>query len=106
MPGDFIYADPPYDVEFTQYYQNNFNWKDQERLAIWLSNHSGPLLASNQATPRILALYRDLGFTVYTLPAPRSISCDGNRKPATEMLACKGLFNVNLKDILKNHGKK
>src|ERR1044071_6438960 len=25
-PGDFIYADPPYDVEFTTYSAGGFNW--------------------------------------------------------------------------------
>src|SRR5271168_5298900 len=29
---DFVYADPPYDVEFTQYAKENFGWRDQERL--------------------------------------------------------------------------
>jgi len=31
--GDFIYADPPYDVEFTQYSKEDFGWDDQVRLA-------------------------------------------------------------------------
>src|SRR5207248_11120739 len=29
--GDFVYADPPYDVEFTQYAKDGFTWDDQER---------------------------------------------------------------------------
>lgn len=32
-PDDFIYADPPYDVEFTQYSQQGFGWNDQVRVA-------------------------------------------------------------------------
>jgi len=28
----FIYADPPYDVEFTSYLQDGFSWEDQIRL--------------------------------------------------------------------------
>src|SRR5262249_28100694 len=32
-PDDFIYADPPYDVEFTSYSAGGFLWRDQERLA-------------------------------------------------------------------------
>ena len=31
-PNDFIYADPPYDVEFTQYAKEDFTWADQERV--------------------------------------------------------------------------
>lgn len=84
---DFIYADPPYDVEFTQYSAGGFNWDDQVRLAHWLKQHPGPVALSNQLTPRIEELYTDLGFTLQTLDAPRRISCTGDRKPAKEVLA-------------------
>ncbi len=56
---NLFYADPPYDVEFTRYTQQDFVWADQERLATWLATHPGPVVASNQATPRIIELYRD-----------------------------------------------
>lgn len=90
-PTDFVYADPPYDVEFTSYSPGGFNWKDQVRLAHWLAAHRGPVVASNQATQRILNLYTELGFNVITLDAPRLIACNGDRTPAQEMLATKGL---------------
>ncbi len=89
--NDFVYADPPYDVEFTHYAKEDFNWKDQVRLAKWLSRHPGPVVLSNQATPRIVALYRDLGFALQFLEAPRMISCNGNRARVQEVLALKGL---------------
>jgi DNA adenine methylase len=87
---DFIYADPPYDRVFTKYSQQDFTWDDQERLAEWLSRHSGRVVVSNQATDRILDLYKNLGFRVDTVEAPRRIACNGNRKPALEMLAFRG----------------
>jgi DNA adenine methylase len=90
-PDDFVYADPPYDVEFTQYAQGGFTWADQERLAAWLAQHPGPVVASNQATPRVVALYRRHGFRLVFLAAPRRISCDGDRTPAREVLALKGI---------------
>lgn len=90
-PGDFIYADPPYDVEFTQYSKENFGWDEQVRLAKFLARHRGPVVLSNQATERIVALYRTLGFSVRTLDAPRRISCTGDRRPAREVLATRGL---------------
>ncbi len=90
-PEDFIYADPPYDVEFTSYSAGGFDWNEQVRLAQWLATHEGPVVASNQATERICTLYRDLGFSLETLPAPRRISCNGDRRPAMEILATKGL---------------
>lgn len=90
-PGDFLYVDPPYDVEFTQYAREGFRWADQERLAEWLTGHPGPVVLSNQATPRILALYERLGFAIQILEGPRLISNTGDRTPAQEILATRGL---------------
>jgi DNA adenine methylase len=39
----------------------------------------------------VLKLYRSLGFRVRTVPAPRRISCDGNRDDAEEMIAVRNL---------------
>ncbi len=91
VPDDLVYADPPYDVEFTKYAKEGFNWSDQVRLAEWLSRHQGPVALSNQATERIVALYRGLGFHLTFLRAPRMISCTGDRTPAPEVLAVKGV---------------
>jgi DNA adenine methylase len=90
-PDDFVYADPPYDVEFTQYSKENFDLADQVRLAKWLALHTGPVVLSNQATDRINGLYSELGFEVITLSAPRLISCTGDRSPALEVLAIRNL---------------
>jgi DNA adenine methylase len=84
---DFIYADPPYDVEFRQYSKDGFPWEDQVRLAQWLVKHPGPVVLSNQATERIVELYGDLRFELAFLDAPRRISCTGDRTPAREVLA-------------------
>ena len=65
---DFIYADPPYDVPFTQYSRGGFSWDDQVRAA-----------------------YRDLDYTVDFLSAPRRISRTGDRTPAKEILATRHL---------------
>ncbi len=90
-PDDFVYADPPYDVEFTQYSREGFDWDDQVRLAGWLAEHPGPVALSNQATGRIVTLYRKLGFRLRFLNGPRMISCTGDRTPAREVLATRGL---------------
>jgi DNA adenine methylase len=90
-PDDFIYADPPYDVEFHQYSKGGFGWDEQVRAAKWLATHPGPVVLSNQATPRILRLYRELGFTLTLLTAPRLISCTGDRTPAREVLATRNV---------------
>jgi DNA adenine methylase len=91
QPTDFIYADPPYDVQFTRYSANDFRWDDQIRLAEWLACHRGPVVASNQATQRIIDLYQSLGFSIKFLEAPRRISCNGDRRPVEEILAAKGI---------------
>jgi DNA adenine methylase len=88
---DFIYADPPYDVSFTQYAKGGFDWAEQERAAEWLAKHKGPVILSNQATPRIIKLYRSLKFTLRDVEAPRRISCTGDRTPAPEVLALRNL---------------
>lgn len=90
-PSDVVYADPPYDVEFTQYTKEGFGWADQVRLAEWLARHPGPTLLSNQATERIIHLYEGLGFALRYLDAPRRISCTGDRTPAREVLATRNL---------------
>jgi len=88
---DFVYADPPYDVEFTKYAKDDFKWEDQVRLAEWLAEHPGPVVLSNQATERIVELYSDLHFNVRLLEAPRRIACNGNRTPAMEVLATRNM---------------
>jgi DNA adenine methylase len=88
---DFLYADPPYDVEFRSYSKEGFNWDDQVRLAEWLAKHSGPTVLSNQATDRILRLYKKLGFRLRLVDAPRMINCTGDRSPAREVLATRGI---------------
>lgn len=89
--NDFVYADPPYDVEFTTYSAGGFSWQDQERTAELLAAHHGPVVLSNQATPRIVSLYQKLGFTLSYLQAPRRISCTGDRTEAREVLAVRGI---------------
>jgi DNA adenine methylase len=89
--SDFVYADPPYDVEFTAYNGTDFGWAEQVRLAHWLAAQDGPVVASNQATERILELYGDLGFEIALYDAPRRISCTGDRKRVREMLARRGV---------------
>ena len=89
--GDFIYADPPYDVPFTQYSAGGFSWADQERTARILAGHPGPVVLVNQATPRVVELYRSLGYDVRFLTAPRRISNTGDRTPAREVIGTRHL---------------
>lgn len=94
LPGDFVYADPPYDVEFTTYSAGGFDWADQVRAAEWLAKHDGPVVLVNQATPRIETLYRSLGYAIEYLDAPRRISCNGDRTPAREVFATRNIVEM------------
>ncbi len=76
-------------MEFTSYSAGGFGWDEQVRLAHWLAAHPGPVIASNQATERVLRLYRELGFAITLLDAPRRIAANGDRRPAVEILAIK-----------------
>ena len=88
---DFVYADPPYDVEFTQYSKGGFGWQEQVRTAQWLAKHEGPVVLSNQAPDRVVELYSKLKYQLVYLDAPRRISCTGDRRPANEVLATRNL---------------
>ncbi|TLX67126.1 MAG: Dam family site-specific DNA-(adenine-N6)-methyltransferase [Thaumarchaeota archaeon] len=89
--SDFVYADPPYDVEFRQYSSQGFGWPDQVRLAKWIKSLNIPAVISNQATDRIIKLYKSMNFELKFLSGPRMISCKGDRTPAREVLAIKVL---------------
>lgn len=92
IPKDaIVYADPPYDVEFTHYNAGGFDWKDQVRLAKYLSSLLNPVILSNQATDRIIKLYESSGFDVTLIDAPRFISCNGNREKVKEVIAYKNI---------------
>ena len=78
-----------YESEFTTYSAGGFSWDDQVRTANLLATHPGPVVISNQATPRIVELYEGLGFQLTFLDGPRRISCTGDRTAAREVLAIK-----------------
>lgn len=95
--NDFLYADAPYahlrsqTTTFVTYGDRGFTWSDQERLAVWLTAHRGPVVATNHATKEICKLYRSLGFKLRYLDGPRRISCTGDRTPAREMVATRNI---------------
>lgn len=88
--GSWVYVDPPYDDGFTNYSAGGFSWDDQVRLVKFLADYDGPVIISNKATSRIEELYRDHGYSLTHVDAPRRIACNGNRDKVTEILAVKG----------------
>lgn len=88
---DFVYADPPHDVELTQDPNKVFDWEDQQRLAEWLAQHRGPLVLCNEAADPIIELYQGLGFDVRILEGSPSSTLSGERTPAKVVLALSGV---------------
>ena len=91
LPGDLIFADPPYDGTFSSYTAEGFSWPQQLEFARYLAGLNLPVVATNAATTRIQSLYRDMGFTVLTIEAPRRVASNGDRTPALEIVAHKNL---------------
>lgn len=90
--GDLVYVDPPYDVDFRQYSVDGFTWEDQERVAKWAARLDNPVVISNQATERVLGLYKALGFELRIVEVPRFINCVGNKRgPVKEVIGMKGV---------------
>ena len=62
-PNDFMFLDPPYDTEFSEYEGNAFTKLDQARLAVALSKTKAKFLLIIKNTPFIESLYSQ-GFYV------------------------------------------
>lgn len=95
--NDFIFADPPYDVVFRSYSKDGFTWKDQECLADWLSDHSGPVIVSNSATERIISLYKKRGYKLHYMKERLFMNSTGDRTPANVVIATR---NVDFSPLL------
>lgn len=57
---DFVFFDPPYDTDFSNYDQNSFSRRDQERLADYIINEcNANIMLVIKSTEFILNLYSD-----------------------------------------------
>jgi len=57
--NDFIFLDPPYDTDFSDYEKMAFDKNDQARLATYLQNMKSKFILIIKKTPFINNLYRD-----------------------------------------------
>lgn len=64
--NDFIFVDPPYDSEFSDYAQNEFNKNDQIRLANTLKDIKARVMIVIKETPLIRKIYEERGFHIST----------------------------------------
>lgn len=90
--GGFVYLDPPYDMEegtesFTAYSSSGFGRSEQERLKVccdFLDMKGIRFMLSNADTAFMRGLYGR--YNVEAVQARRSISADGKRQPAAELI--------------------
>lgn len=94
-PGDLVYLDPPYlpaskTSDFTSYTADGFGWKDHLRLAAYaadLKQRGVHVIVSQGASDEIRILYREFGFKVDVVHAPRSVNSKGTgRGPVEEFV--------------------
>ncbi|PSV00875.1 DNA adenine methylase [Photobacterium kishitanii] len=93
--------DPPYFDVFVGYTSKGFTLQDQVATSELNLNES-PALAFNSSHPKMLELYAENGWSVFTIKAPRRISCNGDRKKAIEMLAVKMFSDKEILHAFKN----
>ncbi|MBQ9145465.1 MAG: DNA adenine methylase [Clostridia bacterium] len=63
--GDFIFLDPPYDTDFSDYENRSFGEQEQRRLAKSLHDTKAKFLLIIKNTPLISELYQNNGYRVY-----------------------------------------
>lgn len=64
--NDFIFLDPPYDTEFSDYANNEFSKNDQVRLANFCKTCKAKIMIVIKETDFIRKLYEDIGFKIET----------------------------------------
>lgn len=90
-PNTLVYLDPPYDGGFVNYVADGFTENDQRDLIMLASEwaaRGATVVYSNSATSLVCDLLRELWpeARVEYINARRSISSDGDRQPAAEVL--------------------
>lgn len=63
---DFLFLDPPYDTDFSDYEGKDFDKNDQKRLADFLKTTEARFLLVIKNTEYIYGLYEDSGFRILT----------------------------------------
>lgn len=83
---DFIFLDPPYDTDFSEYAQNVFDKSDQERLANTLLNIKGKWLLVIKYTEFIESLYDKPGVNIERFAKKYAVSFKNRNDQEAEHL--------------------
>lgn len=90
--SDFVFIDPPYFGNvFSSYTSLPFGESEHVRVAEMAAESPAKCVLTNSYEPLIIDLYKAMGFDIYCHEMPRSISCNGQRKPVLEIIAFKGI---------------
>lgn len=84
--GDFVFLDPPYDSEFSEYDQNAFTAKDQERLRDDILKLKAKCMVVIKETPLILNLYAEKPFHILTFDKTYTYNVRGRNNRDTRHL--------------------
>ncbi len=93
--GDVVYCDPPYEPlpganGFTGYAAGGFKFADHVALAeacVAAHQRGAQIVISNSTVPKIIDLYEKHGFNLSYVAARRTISCNGGRDGARDLIA-------------------
>jgi DNA adenine methylase len=84
--GDFIFLDPPYDSEFSEYDNNSFTKRDQERLANCLYNSKAKWMLVIKNTDFIFNLYKKEGVFINSFDKQYTYNVRGRNNRDVEHL--------------------
>ena len=87
VADDFIFLDPPYDSEFSEYDQSAFNQADQARLATFLRSTPAKWMVVIKETPFIRKLYTQAGIKIATFEKKYAYNVRGrNNRGVTHLI--------------------
>lgn len=98
---DFLFFDPPYDTEFSQYEEHSFTKEDQERLANCISKLKSKFILIIKETDFIKKLYSDRKFKIIPFGKTYNYNIKGRFNRKVRHLIVHNL-DVNLERYLKS----
>lgn len=84
--NDFIFIDPPYDSDFSEYAKNEFDKNDHIRLANWLANTNARVMVVIKNTDFIYKIYNDRKFKIRKFNKKYSVNFQNRNKRDVEHL--------------------
>lgn len=96
---DFVFFDPPYDTEFSEYEENPFNKQDQERLAKLIKNLDAKFILIIKETSFIKNLYEgQRGIKIMSFNKVYTYNIKGRNEREVKHLI---IHNLDIKNIQK-----